>query len=46
MTDAQFQYLMLACGSFVVLGLTLAVSTVQYWTWKRRTAEQPSGKRH
>lgn len=45
MTEPQFQFLMLACGSFVLLGAALAVSTIQYWSWKRRTADLPPGRK-
>lgn len=37
MTQPQSYFLMLACASFLLLGVTLAAATVQYWAWKRRT---------
>jgi hypothetical protein len=46
MTQPQFHFLLLACGAFVALGVALAISTVQYWSWKRRTGDLPPAKKH
>lgn len=46
MTNPQYYFLLLACGSFLLLGVTLASATAQYRTWKRRTeATAPVRKR-
>lgn len=40
MTQPQSYFLLLACASFLLFGITLAAGTVQYWAWKRRVGGQ------
>lgn len=37
MTQPQSYFLLLACASFLLFGITMAAGTAQYWAWKRRT---------
>lgn len=37
MTQPQSLYLLLACASFLLFGISLAAATLQYSAWKRRT---------